>query len=341
MIDQRFYKSVGPFSVKEVLEFCSIESVQWGEGVTPHHKISNIAPLENAGPDDLSVLHNPKYVTSFQQSKAGFCLATAECAATAPRTMTVLVTAFPYRAFGIISDRFYPHHEACISPQTSSIHPSAQIGEGCHIGYGAVICAGAEIGAHTIIGPNSVIGPNVKVGEKCHIGSGCQIYFSLIQDRVIMYPGACVGQAGFGFFMDENGHVKIPQLGRVIIEDDVEIGANTTIDRGSLHDTVIGRGCRIDNLVQIAHNVKIGKGCVIVSQVGIAGSTVLGNYVIAAGQAGLAGHLKIGNGVKIAAQTGVMRDVSDGEVIAGSPAVPVRQWHRQTATLAKLVKPKS
>jgi UDP-3-O-[3-hydroxymyristoyl] glucosamine N-acyltransferase len=137
--------------------------------------------------------------------------------------------------------------------------------------------------------------------------------------------------------MDEKGHIKIPQLGRVIIEDDVEIGANTTIDRGSLQDTVIGRGSRLDNLVQIGHNVQIGEGCVLVAQVGIAGSTHLGHHVIAAGQVGIAGHLRIGNSVKMAAQSGIMRDLQDGETVAGSPAVPIQQWHRQTVALQKYI----
>ena len=157
-------------------------------------------------------------------------------------------------------------------------------------------------------------------------------------DRLYVKPGARIGQPGFGFHMDERGHFDIPQIGCVRIGNDVQIGANTTIDRGSQHDTIIGNFCRIDNLAQIAHNVELGDGCVIVSQVGIAGSTKLGKFVIAGGQVGIAGHLNIGDGVKIAAQSGIMRDVAPGETISGSPAVPIREWHRQTIAIQRLTK---
>ncbi len=199
-----------------------------------------------------------------------------------------------------------------------------------------VVAAGATIGDGCWIGAHAVIGENVSLGRECRVGANAVLSHSLIGDHVRIYPGCCIGQDGFGFAIDAAGHVKVPQLGRVIIEDSVEIGANTTIDRGSGPDTVIGQGTWIDNLVQIGHNVKIGRGCVIVSQVGISGSTVVEDYVMMAGQAGIAGHLHIGKGAQIGAKAGVMRDVPAGEKILGAPAVPVKQFMRQVAVVTRL-----
>ena len=189
-----------------------------------------------------------------------------------------------------------------------------------------------------MIGPNVVIGPNVQIGDDCRIDACSSLTHCILGSRVIVYPGVRIGQDGFGFHPDPEGHLRVPQLGRVLVRDDVEIGANVTIDRGASGDTVIGAGCMIDNLVQIAHNVELGDGCVLVAQVGISGSTKLGDYVFIGGQAGLTGHLAIGSGARIGAQSGVMRDVGSGETVGGSPAVPVVQYHRQTAAIAKLAK---
>ena len=214
------------------------------------------------------------------------------------------------------------------------------LGPGCDIGPGAIIGPKVEIGARCLIGPNVVIGKGVVLGSDCRIASGASVTHTIMGNRVAIYPGARIGQDGFGYAFGPNGHVKVPQLGRVIIEDDVEIGANTTIDRGSGPDTVIGKGTIIDNLVQIAHNVQIGPGCILVSQSGIAGSSKLEAGVIIAAQGGIAGHLTIGKGSRVSAQTGVMRDVPAGQDVCGSPAVPVRQFFRQVAWLEKMVRQK-
>jgi UDP-3-O-[3-hydroxymyristoyl] glucosamine N-acyltransferase len=200
--------------------------------------------------------------------------------------------------------------------------------------------ARAEIGRRTLIGANAVIGPGVVIGDDCVVGAGATISHSLIGDRVNVYPGARLGQDGFGFAMGPEGHLKVPQLGRVIVEDDVEIGANTTIDRGAGPDTVIGAGTKIDNLVQIGHNVRLGRGCILVAQVGISGSTRFGDGVAAGGQAGFTGHLHVGAGARIAAQSGVMRDVEPGATIGGSPAVPIQEFLRQGVVLHRLARRK-
>jgi UDP-3-O-[3-hydroxymyristoyl] glucosamine N-acyltransferase len=205
---------------------------------------------------------------------------------------------------------------------------------------GAVIGERAELGAGCHVGPNAVIGEAVVIGPNCRIGAGATLSHCLLGARVVIYPGARIGQAGFGFALGTEGMTKVPQLGRVIIEDDVEIGANSTIDRGSGPDTVIGAGTMIDNLVQIGHNVRLGKGCVIIAQAGVAGSTRIGDHAILAAQAGLIGHLTIGHAARIGAQAGVMRDVPDGESVIGSPAVPVRQFFREVATVQRLAKEK-
>jgi UDP-3-O-[3-hydroxymyristoyl] glucosamine N-acyltransferase len=220
------------------------------------------------------------------------------------------------------------------------IDPGAIVPEDCEIGAHVVIEAGARLGARCQIGANTVIGPAVELGEDCRIGANVTLTYCLIGARVVLHPGVQIGQPGFGFAPDAQGPVKIPQLGRVVIGDDVDIGANTTVDRGSGHDTVIGPGTMIDNLVQIGHNVVLGRGCILAAQVGISGSTKLGDFVMVGGQAGFAGHLDIGSGARIAGTAGVMRDIAPGETVCGSPAVPIASFMRQVAILQRLAKKK-
>ena len=305
--------------------------------------VTAIAPLDQAGPGDLVFLDNPRYVDALAGTEATACFVQGRYAARVPLATIALVTREPYRDFALVAGKLYPDAlrpgslfaASGVSPG-SLIHPEARLETGVVVDPGAVVGPRAEIGAGSVIGANAVIGPDVRIGRECAIGPNATVIHALIGDRVIVHAGVRIGQDGFGFAMGPHGHRKVPQVGRVIIQNDVEIGANATIDRGANRDTIIGEGTKIDNLVQIAHNVTIGRHCVIVSQVGISGSTELGDFVVLAGQAGLTGHLHIGSGAQVGAQAGVMRDVPSGERWGGSPARPIREWLRSSAYLEKV-----
>jgi UDP-3-O-[3-hydroxymyristoyl] glucosamine N-acyltransferase len=256
-----------------------------------------------------------------------------------PETAVAIVVPDPMVAWARVAALFHPQ-----TPVKPGIHPSAVVAAS------AVIDPTTEIGPLAVIGENVTIGPRGRIGAMVVIGDGVQIgrdvrigphaslSHALIGDRVYLYPGARIGQDGFGFAITPQGFQTVPQLGRVLIRDDVEVGANTTIDRGTLEDTVIGAGTRIDNLVQIAHNVQIGRACVVVAQVGISGSTVLEDQVVFAGQSGTAGHLRIGTGSRIGAQAGVISDVPPRSEMIGSPAQPVKAFFKEVATIRRWVR---
>lgn len=339
MIDSRFHKNKGPFTLGYLADLCGGYLFKEEDR---EYEIHNVAALGMASAHDISFFHNTRYKEEFMRSKAGACLVAPEYVPLAPKEMRLVLSSFAYRSYGMVASAFYPDSEigqGHVSPH-AFIDPSAQLGEDVFIAPGAVIGAHVVVGRRVKIGAHAVIGEGVEIGEDSSVGPHVVLSHCLVGKKVVFHPGAKVGQPGFGFFADQEGHLKIPQLGRVIIHDDVEVGANTTIDRGAVGDTIIGKGTQIDNLVQIGHNVQTGKGCILVAQVGISGSTHLGHGVVIGGQGGLAGHLRIGNQVKVAAQSGVMRDVADHEKVAGSPAVPVTQWHRQTVILERLYQEK-
>jgi UDP-3-O-[3-hydroxymyristoyl] glucosamine N-acyltransferase len=303
--------------------------------------IEDIAPLETAGPADLTFLDNRKYVDAFAASRAGAAFVAETMAEKAPPGMALLLSDEPYKAFARAVQALYP--EAAVAPSrapSAVIDPSAVVPADCAICANVVIEAGVRLGARCEIGACTVIGAGVTLGDDCRIGANVTLSHCLIGTRVVLHPGVRIGQAGFGFAPDAGGAIKIPQLGRVVIGDDVDIGANTTIDRGSGHDTVVGPGTMIDNLVQIGHNVVLGRGCILAGQVGISGSTKLGDFVMAGGQAGLAGHLNIGSGARVAARAGLMRDVKAGETVMGTPAIPAIAFWRQVAIIQRLARKK-
>lgn len=339
MADPRFFNNHGPFKLKELARIANAELAPDSD---PERLFHDVAPLDAAGPDTLSFLDNPKYIDSFRKSNAGACVVAAKLAGDAPAGMALLLSDRPYRSYAHIAQAFYPG----VGAETPSHHPSAvidsvaTIGDGCTIGANAVVGAGAVLGDRVGIGAGTVIDRAVSVGTESEIGSNASLSHCEIGARCLLHPGVRIGQRGFGFDMSPEGYLDVPQLGRVIIGNDVEIGANSCIDRGSGPDTIIGDGCKIDNLVQIGHNVQLGRGCVIVAQAGISGSTKFDDSVVVAGQAGFAGHLYVGKGARIGAQCGVMRDVEAGAAVIGSPAMPVKQFFRQVAALRRLAERK-
>jgi UDP-3-O-[3-hydroxymyristoyl] glucosamine N-acyltransferase len=307
--------------------------------------IRNIAPLDKAGAFDLSFLDNSKYVGELDTTRAGACLIAPRFVEQAPRHLVVLETPQPYPAFVAVTRKLFANLLRPTSlfgtagrAPNAQIDPTARLEADVIVDPHAVIGARAEIGAGTLIGPGAVIGPDVRIGRHCAVGAHASIVHALIGDRVIVHPGVRIGQDGFGFLPSQQGHQKIPQTRRVIIQDDVEIGANTTIDRGATRDTIIGEGTKIDNLVQIGHNVSIGRHCLIVSQVGISGSVTVGDFAVLAGQVGIADHLTIGDGAVLGAKSGLMSNVPAGERWAGYPAEPAADWKRGQLMIRRLVR---
>lgn len=334
MADERFFTKKSYLTLKEVIELTGAKLLKDSDLAV---KIEDVAPLESAENNNLSFFINNKYLSAFENSKAGFCFALERFAKKAPESMVMLIHDNPYKAYAIVASKFYPEKNS--NGEISShavISATAKIGNNCQIGHFVIIEDNVQIGDNSIIDHNSVIKAGVVIGKNAKIASNVTISHAIIGDDVIIHPGAKIGQDGFGFASDHTGHMKVPQLGIVKIGNKVEIGANTTIDRGSAQNTEIADMCQIDNLVQLGHNVKLGKACVIVAQVGIAGSTKLGNFVVLGGQAGLAGHLKIGDFVQVAAQSGVAQDIEDKQIMGGYPAIPIRKWHRQNFYLQQL-----
>jgi UDP-3-O-[3-hydroxymyristoyl] glucosamine N-acyltransferase len=342
MTEPSFFRSPQGLTAEEI---ASLTGAVLQGGVSPKRRITGIAPLDRAAPSDLTFMQNVRYEADYLGTQAGICLVTPKFVANAPQRVAMMVTPAPYRAFVAVAQKLYPQamrpsslFEAAGISAGALVHPSARLEQGVTIDPAAVIGPRAEIGAGTVIGPNAVIGPDVRVGRDCAIGAGVTITNALIGDRVILHPGARIGQDGFGHLPGIRGHDKVPQVGRVVIQDEVEIGANATIDRGAIRDTVIGEGSKIDNLVQIAHNVQIGRRCLIAALSGISGSTVVGDYVMMGGQVGIADNLNIGAGAQIAAGSGVAGDIPAGKKYGGSPAEPARDWLKGVMALRRLAK---
>ncbi|MCQ2914219.1 MAG: UDP-3-O-(3-hydroxymyristoyl)glucosamine N-acyltransferase [Alphaproteobacteria bacterium] len=337
MPDHNFFKVAGPFSLRQLAEITQSEI---GKNSDPNKMIYDVGSLKDGDEKSVSFLLSKKYIEDLKKSRVGAVIVAEEFVNDVPEDVAVLIAKEPYKSYGLVAQAFYPKEKSTqtVIHEKSSIAVTAQIGVGCIIDACAVIGEHVKIGDYCHICANAVISDNVEIGNNCTIGMNASIQYCKMGNDVYIYPGARIGQDGFGFFMSPKGHTKIPQLGRVIIGNDVEIGANTCIDRGALDDTIIGDGCRLDNLIQFGHNVQTGRCCVVVAQAGVAGSSHLGDFVVLAGQSGVGGHLNIGSGAQIAAQSGILKDVQPMEKLMGTPAVPLREFMRQAAILNKMAK---
>lgn len=333
MGDPRFFDTTGPHTLAAVAQ---------AVGCVPPSRelvLMGLAGLENAGPEHVSFLGSKRLVTQLDHTRAGAVLVRAEMASRVPDSSVALVVANPFAAWALVAALFHPTREV-----VAGVHPTAVIAAdavvhaSAQIGPHAVIGARAEIGARCRIGAGTVIGDGVALGADCQIHAHVSISHAVLGARVTLFPGVRVGQEGFGFTLTERGFLTTPQLGIVVIGDDVEVGANTTIDRGAMGDTTIGDGTRIDNLVQIGHAVRIGRYCAISGHVGLSGSCMLDDYVTIGGQAGLADHVHVGAKAQIGARAGVMNDIAAGTAVLGAPAQPAQEFFREVATLRRLAR---
>jgi len=333
MADPRFYDNRGPFTLAQV---CTSVSIALPEGARGTDSIADVARLDGAGPQHLTFCADGETV---EATRAGWCFVGRGVRVPTSAAACFIPCDSAQQAFAAIAALFYPQHGSGVWEQKEAIHPTARIDEKVHLAPGVVIGPGAQIGTGTRVGPNTVIGRGVMIGRDCEIGAHAGIAFAYIGDRVQILPGAQIGQPGFGYVASERGHLNIPQLGRVIVQDAAEIGAGTTIDRGALGDTVIGEGTKIDNLVQIGHNSRIGRHCIIVAQTGISGSCEIGDFVVLGGQAGIADHARIGARARFAARAAAApREYAGGEDYGGTPARPMKEWRRELAAVALLAK---
>jgi len=332
----------GFFASSQVLTLESLGTLLKAEvrtlGAGSDRALTGVAALDAAGPADISFFEHRRYTDDLSATRAGACLVTDRHAALVPVGTAAIVVKNPQHAFVAVTRHLFadalrpsPVFGAKGLSSAAHIHPSARLEADVTVEPGAVIGPLAQIGSGTLIAANAVIGAAVTMGRDCSIGPGASLLHSHLGNRVIVHPGARLGQDGFGYQGTAQGHVKIPQVGRVIVQDDAEIGAGTTIDRGGIRDTVIGEGTKIDNLVQIGHNVIIGRHCIIVSRVCLAGSVTLGDFVVLGGAVLVNNHLTIGDGAQIAATSLVHEDVPPGAVMGGWPIQPLRDWLREVA----------
>ena len=325
MPDPRFFDSLPALSVAELAERIGGEVMRGGD-----RQVSAVAPLASAGAGDVAFMASRKFVAALGQTSAGCVILPAAAVEVAPPGAALIVSDEPQAAWARASMSLHRPVPMSEADRTEAAEDATVVFE-----PGVVIGAGARIGRGTRIGANSVIGPGVQIGRDCVIGNNVSVGFALIGDRVRLLSGVRIGEAGFGAAQSKTGPVDVPQLGRVILQDGVTVGANSCIDRGAYEDTVVGENTKIDNLVMIAHNCIIGRNCLLAAHTGISGSCIVGDNVIFGGKAGIGDHLKIGEGARVAGGAGVLADIPPGETWSGYPAKPIRQSLREAVWLAK------
>lgn len=331
MPDPRFFDSLSALSAAELAERVGGKLVRGGD-----LQVSAVAPLGSAGAADVAFMGGRKFVAALAETRAGCVIVPAAALDLAPAEAAVIVSDEPQAAWARASLAF---HRAI--PLSEADRSAAAEDDTVVFEPGVVVGAGVRIGRGTRIGANSVIGPGVQIGRDCVIGYNVSVGFALIGDRVSLLAGVRIGEAGFGAARSKTGPVDVPQLGRVILQDGVTVGANSCIDRGAYDDTVVGENTKIDNLVMIAHNCVIGRNCLLAAFTGISGSCNVGDNVIFGGQAGIGDHIRIGEGARVAGGAGVLADIPAGETWSGYPAKPIRQSLREAVWLAKQASPKA
>ena len=331
MPDPRFFDSLGPAVLSELAQ---AGAATLADAALGGRVITHAAPLDGADSGGVTFFSDAKRKDAAERTAAGACFVRPEHQSFLPATCAALVTARPQAAWAVAANRLHaPHIHLVGAP---ALHPDAVLEDQVLLSPNVTIGQGARIGRGTRIGPGAVIGPGVVIGRGCSIGANVVIGFAMLGDHVSISAGAVIGEAGFGAALGPNGMVDLPQLGRVVIQDNVTLGANSCVDRGAFGDTTIGENTKIDNLVHVAHNVRIGRNCVLAAYTGVSGSTVIGDGVAFGGKAGVADHLNIGSGASIGAAASVLKDVPEGETWTGFTARPLRRWLRETAWLSRM-----
>ncbi|MBO9709386.1 MAG: UDP-3-O-(3-hydroxymyristoyl)glucosamine N-acyltransferase [Caulobacter sp.] len=330
MPDPRFFEDLGPATLAEL---ASLSGARLADPSLGDRSIRHVAPLDGADAEAISFFSDPKRKAELAETKAGACFVRADLADALPSGCAGLLTAHPQASWAAAAARLHRprRHQGALH-----IHPDCELEDGVELAPGVVVGQGARIGRGTRLDPGARIGPGVSIGRDCRIGPNAVVGFALLGDRVSIHGGAVIGEAGFGAAGGPTGVVDLPQLGRVILQDGVTIGANSCVDRGAFADTTIGENTKIDNLVHVAHNVRIGRNCVAAAYTGISGSTIVGDGVAFGGKAGVADHLTIGAGASIGAAASVFKDVPAGETWTGFPARPIKRWLRETAWLSRM-----